>query len=103
TIPTGKAPSSADMGPASSALDGERKHMKKLVFVLVGAGALLTSACNRGKEDEVNNAEMNQPAPELNALANEAANTADEANALSNQAQNLANEANTLQANTPTP
>ncbi len=46
--------------------------MKKLVFVLVGAGALLTAACNKGNEDQVNNSEMNQPAPELNALANEA-------------------------------
>ena len=77
--------------------------MKKLVFVLVGAGALLTAACNKGNEDQVNNAEMNQPAPELNALANEAANTADEANALSNQAQNLANEANTIEDNTVNP
>ena len=60
------------MGRQPMAIDGERKHMKKLAFVLVGAGALLTAACNKGNEDQVNNAEMNQPAPELNALANEA-------------------------------
>ena len=77
--------------------------MKKLAFVLVGAGALLTTACNKGNEDQVNNAEMNQPAPELNALANEAANTANEAEALNTQAQNLANEANAVSDNTVNP
>jgi hypothetical protein len=91
------------MGNSPLALDGERKHMKKLAFVMTGAGALLTVACNKGNEDQVNNAELNQPATELNALANEAANTADEANALSNQAQNLANEANTAGDNTVNP
>ena len=91
------------MSSAQFILDGELKIMKKLTFVLIGSGALLTAACNKGNEDQVNNAEMNQPAPELNALANEAANTADEANALSNQAQNLANEANTVQDNTTNP
>jgi hypothetical protein len=85
------------------ASDGERKHMKKLAFVMVGAGALLTAACNKGNEDQVNNAEMNQPAPELNALANEAANTANEAEALNTQAQNLANEANAVSDNTVNP
>jgi hypothetical protein len=70
---------------------------------LVGAGALLTAACNKGNEDQVNNAEMNQPAPELNALANEAANTANEAEALNTQAQNLANEANAVSDNTVNP
>ena len=66
--------------------------MKKLAFALIGTGALLTAACNRGNEDQVNNVEMNQPAPELNALANEAANMANEADALNAQAQNLENE-----------
>ena len=91
------------MGPLPTALDGERKHMKKLAFVVIGAGALLTVACNKGNEDQVNNAEMNQPAPELNALANDAANVADEANALNTQAQNLANEANVVEDNTVNP
>ena len=66
--------------------------MKKLTFVLVGTAALLTAACNRGNEDQVNNAEVNQPASDLNALANDAANVANEADALNAQAQNLANE-----------
>ena len=35
---------------------------------------------------------MNQPASDLNALANDAANVANEAEALNAQAQNLANE-----------
>jgi peptidoglycan hydrolase CwlO-like protein len=66
--------------------------MKKLIFALVGTAALLTAACNRGNEDQVNNAEVNQPASDLNALANNAANVANEADALNAQAQNLANE-----------
>jgi len=66
--------------------------MKKLTFALVGTAALLTAACNRGNEDQVNNAEVNQPASDLNALANTAANVANEADALNAQAQNLANE-----------
>jgi hypothetical protein len=68
--------------------------MKKLTFALVGTAALLTAACNRGNEDQVNNAQMNQPASDLNALANDAANVANEAEALNAQAQNLANESN---------
>ena len=43
------------------------------------------------------------PAPELNALANDAANVADEANALNTQAQNLANESNATADNTVNP
>jgi len=66
--------------------------MKKLTFALVGTAALLIAACNRGNEDQVNNAEVNQPASDLNALANNAANVANEADALNAQAQNLANE-----------
>ena len=67
--------------------------MKKLAFVLATASALMISACNNGNQDQVNNAELNQPAAELNALADEAANTANEAAELANQAQNLQNEA----------
>jgi len=36
--------------------------MKKLMFVAIGGVALMTGACNRGNEDQVNNAEINQPA-----------------------------------------
>ena len=66
--------------------------MKKLTFALLGTAVLLTAACNRANEDQVNNAEVNQPASDLNALANDAANVANEADALNAQAQNLANE-----------
>jgi len=80
--------------------DGESKIMKKLVFALVGAGALLTAACNRGNEDQVNNAEMNQPSVDLNAQANEAANEADN---LNNQQAQLNNEASASDDNTVNP
>ena len=51
--------------------------MKRLMFVIAGAAALSLSACGSSKQDEVNNAEMNQPsADQLNDLANAAANDA---------------------------
>ena len=77
--------------------------MKRLAFALTGTVALLAGACSGGNDDQVNNAELNQPAAELNDLANEAANTATEANALANQAQDLANEANAAADNTANP
>ena len=69
--------------------------MKIHGFVLIGAAALALGACNRGNEDAVQNAEMNQPAAEdLNAMANQAAMDAAnaEAAALGNiqEAQNEA-------------
>ena len=77
--------------------------MKKLTIVLIGSGALLTAACNKGNDDQVNNVELNQPAAELNDLANEAANTANAAEALNTQVQNLANETNAVEDNTVNP
>jgi hypothetical protein len=49
--------------------------MKRLAFVTFGAAAALAVAgCNRGNEDTVQNAELNQPdAEQLNDLANQAA------------------------------
>ena len=64
--------------------------MKKLSFAVIGAIALAVGACSGGSEDQVNNAEMNQPGQELNGLAADAANTA-EADALGNQQQQLEN------------
>lgn len=62
--------------------------MKRLVFLLGGTAALALSACSGGNEDQVNNAELNQPAAEdLNALANEAAMNAED-NSLANAQQN---------------
>ena len=77
--------------------------MKKLTIVLIGSGALLVAACNKGNDDQVNNVELNQPAAQLNDLANEAANTANAAEALNTQVQNLANETNTIEDNTVNP
>ena len=72
--------------------------MKKLAFTLIvsGAAAFGLTACNNNDQDAVNNAELNQPAPEdLNSLANEAANNAED-QALGNmQDQNAAADDNT--------
>jgi hypothetical protein len=63
--------------------------MKYLSFAAIAGAALLTAACSRGNEDQVNNAEMNQTGTEqLNDLANEAAANA-EAESLANQQQQL--------------
>jgi hypothetical protein len=71
-------------------IHGEPKTMKTLTFVLIAGAALVTAACNRGNEDQVNNAEMNQAGvEELNNLSSEAANDAAEAAALGNQQDQL--------------
>ena len=77
------------------------KHMKKLVFALTGAAALALAGCSVNNQDQVNNAEMNQPASDLNAQASDAANDAAnaEADALGNQANQLENQDNTLSPN----
>ena len=65
--------------------------MKKLAFVTISMASLALAASNRGNEDAVQNAELNQPdANELSDLANQAA-----LDAAANQAaaQNAINEA----------
>jgi uncharacterized protein YcfL len=76
--------------------------MKKLVFVVTGVAALSLAACGSNNQDVVDNAEMNQPAPDLNAQANEAALDAAnaEAAALGNAQQE---EANAVEDNTVNP
>jgi hypothetical protein len=73
-------------------------HMKKRVFALTGTAALALVACSGNNQDQVNNAEMNQPATDLNTLSSDAANDAAnaEADALGNQETQLENESNTL-------
>ena len=68
--------------------------MKMRVFALTGAAALALAACSSGNEDTVDNAEMNQPAADLNGLADDAANDAAnaEAEALGNQQEQLEQE-----------
>jgi hypothetical protein len=65
--------------------------MKKFVFVATGIAALGLSACSSNNQDAVNNAELNQPASDLNQLSSDAANDAAnaEAAALGNQQAQL--------------
>ena len=64
--------------------------MKKLVFACVGIAALGMAACSSNNQDQVNNAELNQPTAELNELSTGAANdAASEAAALGNQQNQL--------------
>ena len=37
------------------------KRMKRLVFALTGAAALTLAACGSNNQDQVSNAELNQP------------------------------------------
>jgi len=76
--------------------------MKTRLFVLAGTAALGLSACNSSNQDTVNNAELNQPGTDLNALSTDAANDAANSDAASlgnQQAQlndvNAAGEDNT--------
>jgi methyl-accepting chemotaxis protein len=84
--------------------DGERKIMKRLVFVAIATAALGVSACSRGNPDAVENAEINQPqAEQLNEIASQAAEDAANAQAAANNAQQAANEANAVADNTTNP
>ena len=78
--------------------------MKRLAFVTIATTALALAGCNRGNEDAVQNAEVNQPAAEqLNELANQAAMDAANAQAAANSAQTAANEANAVADNAVNP
>ena len=62
------------MAAPPNGIHGDRKSMKKLAFVTLGAASLALVACHRGNEDAVQNAELNQPdAEQLNDLSNQAA------------------------------
>jgi hypothetical protein len=78
---------------------GERKRMKRLAFAFAGAASLILVGCNNNNQDQVNNAELNQPSSdELNAQANQAAMDAAnaEAAALGQQQQQLETTDNTV-------
>ena len=78
--------------------------MKRLAFVVIGTAALALCGCNRSNQDEVQNAELNQPsADQLNELANQAAMDAANAQASAANAQNAANELNAAADNTVNP
>ena len=68
------------------------KRMKRLVFALTGAAALTLAACGSSNQDQVGNAELNQPSADLNEQANEAAMQAAEDAALGNQQAQLNQE-----------
>jgi len=92
------------MAALHSRLIGERKTMKRLTLVTVSAAVLALAACNRGNEDQVQHAELNQPAAEqLNELANQAAMDAANAQAAANNAQAAANELNAAADNAVNP
>ncbi len=92
------------MAGRATMLRGEPKHMKKLAFAFVTTAALALGACNNSNQDAVQNAELNQPAPDqLNELANQAAMDAANAQAAANNAANAANEANAVADNTTNP
>ena len=63
--------------------------MKRLAFVTIATASLAVAGCNRGNEDVVNNAELNQPQSDLNEIANQAA--MDAANAQAAAQANMQN------------
>jgi hypothetical protein len=80
--------------------------MKRLAFAVTATAALTLAACNNSNQDQVQNAEMNQPsAEELNELSNQAAMDAanSEAAALGAQQQQLESENAAAPANTTAP
>src|SRR5690242_20256419 len=83
------------MAGHAHAFHGERKVMKRLVFVTVTAASLALAGCNRDNQDAVNNAELNQPESDLNEIANQAAmDAANQAAAAQNAMQQAANQEN---------
>lgn len=69
--------------------------MNKYGLALVGAAALALAGCGSNTDDTLNNVENTDAASNLDALANDAANSA-EAEALGNQLQELEQENSTV-------
>jgi hypothetical protein len=94
----------AVMADSANRYHGERKVMKRLAFVTIGAAVLALGACNKNNPDAVQNAELNQPnADQLNELANQAAMDAANAQAAAANAQAAANELNAAADNAVNP
>ncbi|HUP67343.1 MAG TPA: hypothetical protein VM145_03915 [Sphingomicrobium sp.] len=73
--------------------------MKRLAFAFAGAASLILVGCDSNNQDQVDNAELNQPSTdELNEQANEAAMDAANAEsaALGQQQQQLETTDNTV-------
>ena len=79
------------------------KRMKRLAFALTGAAALTLAGCGSHNQDQVSNAELNQPSADLNEQANEAAMKAAEDAALGNQQAQLNQENAAAPANVTNP
>jgi len=79
------------------------KRMKRLAFALTTTAALALAGCGNSNQDEVGNAELNQPAVDLNEQANEAAMKAAEDAALGNQQAQLNQENAAAPENTINP
>ena len=78
--------------------------MKRLAFVTIATAALAVTGCNRGNEDAVQNAELNQPESDLNEIANQAAmDAANEQAAAANAAAQAVNEQNATAENVVNP
>jgi hypothetical protein len=79
--------------------------MRKFAFALVGMASLGLCGCGSSSQDQVNNAELNQPAVDLNEQANQAAMDAAnaEAAALGNQQQQLNDQNAAAADNTVSP
>ena len=92
------------MAPPGTSLMGNGKAMKLRLLALSATAALALAACNSSNQDAVNNAELNQPAVELNDLSTDAANDAAnaEAAALGEQQNQLESE-NAAADNTTNP
>lgn len=77
--------------------------MNKSGLAVVAFTFLALAACGQSNQDQLNQADMNTPADNLDMLANDAANQASEQEVLQNQAEQLNQETtdNATGAKTP--
>ena len=81
------------MAAAAKSQTRNVKPMKTRLLALAGTAALGLAGCHNNNQDAVNNAELNQPAPELNDLSTNAAN-----DAANSSAETLGNQQNQLES-----